>query len=249
MGYWPIVLNVLRNSDVILLLVDARMPEISRNSEIINKVEMMEGKRLIVVFNKSDLIKQKDIEKLKKEYPRAMFVSAKNKIGIGKLKDTLQNMADNWERDSLRVGLVGYPNIGKSTLINLLAPKANAKVSRVSGTTRKTFWIRVGNLRIMDSPGVIPFGDGKAQLGLTAAKDPHKIRNPEKVAIRVIEFVMKNHKGAIEKFYNATGDDAYELFESIGKAKGFLVKGGEIDENRTAIKIIDDWQKGKINLK
>ena len=85
MGFWPIVLNVLRNSDVVLLLVDARMPEFTRNSEIISKVESMRGKRLIIVFNKSDLINRKDISKLKKEYPNAFFVSATKKIGVGKL--------------------------------------------------------------------------------------------------------------------------------------------------------------------
>ena len=96
MGFWPIVLNVLRNSDVVLLLVDARMPEITRNSEIVDKVEKMKGKRLVIVFNKSDLISRKEIEKLKKEYPNAFFVSSTKKIGVGKLKDSLNNMADNW---------------------------------------------------------------------------------------------------------------------------------------------------------
>jgi len=92
---------------------------------------------------------------------------------------------------------------------------------------------------------VIPFGDSKVQMGMTAAKDPHKIRNPEKVAIRIIEFLIK--KGV--KIYGVGGDDAYEVFEEIGRKKGYLVKGGEVDENRIAIKVIDDWQRGKINLK
>lgn len=269
MGFWPIVLNVIRNSDVVLLLVDSRMPEIARNSEIIRavhgipfregkskdfpsssgKVSSMKGKRLVIVFNKSDLVGRKDIEKLKKKYPEAFFISATKKIGVNRLRKTLENMAENWNRSSLRVGLVGYPNIGKSTLINLLVPEAKAKVSSVSGTTKKTQWVRKGRLRIMDSPGVIPFGDSGAQLGMTASKDPHKIKNPEKVAIRIIEFLNERGGNILEKFYGVSGGDSYDLFEKIGKKKGYLVKGGEVDENRTAIKIIDDWQKGKINLK
>lgn len=248
MGFWPIVLNVLRNSDVVLLLVDARMPEISRNSEIINKVEAMKGKRLMIIFNKSDLIGRKDIELLKKEYPNAYFISATKKTGVKNLKIVLDNMAENWSRSSLRIGLVGYPNIGKSTLINLLAPNAKAKVSSVAGTTKKTQWIRVGKLRFMDSPGIIPFGDRKVQVGLTAAKDPHRIKNPERVAIRIIEFLMKRNDKLLKRIYGAVGDDAYELFDDIGKKKGYLIKGGEIDEHRVAIKVIDDWQKGKIKL-
>jgi len=249
MGFWPIVLNVLRNSDVVLLLVDARMPDITKNSEIVSKVENMRGKRLVIVFNKSDLVGRKDIEKLKKEYPNAFFVSSTKKIGIGKLKTSLENMAENWDRPSLRIGLVGYPNIGKSTLINLLAPAAKAKVSPVSGTTKKTLWVRNGRLRIMDSPGIIPYGDKKVQIGMTASKDPHKIRNPEKVAISIIELLMKKDPKLLEKYYKASGDTAYEVFEDIGRKMGYLVKGGEIDENRVSIKVIDDWQKGRIKLK
>ena len=243
------VLNVLRNSDVILLLVDARMPEISRNSEIIKNVELMKNKRVLIVFNKLDLVGWKGVEKLKREYPNAFFVSSTKKIGVKSLKSSLENMAENWHRGSLRIGMVGYPNIGKSTLINLLVPGARAKVSRVSGTTKKTLWVRTGKLRFMDSPGVIPFGDRKVQIGMTASKDPHKIKNPEKVAIRIIEFLMKRDDGILRKMYGAVGNDAYDVFEDIGKKKGFLIKGGEIDENRVAIKVIDDWQTGKIKLK
>ena len=272
MGFWPIVMNVLRNSDVVLLLVDARMPEITRNSEIVDKVEKMKGKRLIIIFNKSDLIGRKEIEKLKKDYPNAFFVSSTKRTGVKNLKAALENMAENWDKPSLRVGLVGYPNIGKSTLINLLAPVARAKVSAVAGTTKKTQWVRTGKLRIMDSPGIIPFGDRKVQVGMTAAKDPHKIKNPEKVAIRIIEFLMKREGNLLKKYYgvtvgnvvggselgvgSATDDhakgsvkDAYEIFEDIGRKMGYLVKGGEVDENRISIKVIDDWQRGRINLK
>ena len=96
MGFWPVVLNVLRNSDVVLLLVDARMPELTRNSEIIKKIEMSNAKRLLLVFNKSDLISRKEIEKLKKEYPKAFFVSAAKKIGVGKLLKSNQHKFKNY---------------------------------------------------------------------------------------------------------------------------------------------------------
>jgi len=264
MGFWPVVLNVLRNSDVVLLLVDARMPEVSRNSEIVNKVKAMGSKKLIIVFNKCDLVGRKDIDELKREYPDGFFISATTRVGIKNLKMALNEMAENWSRPSLRVGIVGYPNIGKSTLMNLFAPDARAKVSRVSGTTKKTQWVRVGRLRIIDSPGVIPFGDKKVQVGMTASKDVHKIKNPERVAIRIIEFLMNKDAEAcrsqvagrrsgyvslLKKFYGVDGNSACGIFDEIGRKKGYLVKGGNIDENRTAIKVIDDWQKGKINFK
>ena len=246
MGFWPVVLNVLRNSDVVLLLVDARMPEVGKNSEIVNKIR--EGKQLVYVFNKVDLVSKRDIEVLKEEYPHGFFVSCKKRTGVRDLKKFLVDMAEGRDRSSLRVGVVGYPNIGKSSLINLLAIGARVKVSPVSGTTKKTQWVRDKKLRIMDSPGVIPFGDSGSRVGVMSGKDAHKIRNPEKVAVKILEFLISK-KGVLKKYYGVSGDDVYEVFEAIGRKRGFLVKGGEVDENRTAVRIIEDWQKGRIKLK
>ena len=245
------VLNVLRNSDVVLLVLDARMPEIARNSEIVAKVEKA-GSRLIYVFNKCDLIGVGDLKKLKVDYPDGFFVSALKRRGVKDLKKGLDEMAESWKRESLRVGIVGYPNAGKSSLINVMVPGAGVKVKSISGTTRKTEWIRSGRVRIMDSPGVIPAGDDKIRIGLTASKDPHKIRNPEKVALKIVEFLVGKDAGILERFYGIKdiGEMSdYDVFLAIGKKKGFLLKGGVIDEDRTAIRIIDDWQRGRIGLK
>jgi len=225
------------------------MPEITRNSEILEKATRMK-KRIIIVFNKCDLVRRDEVEKLKSEYPDSYFVSGLKKEGVKKLKAYLDNLADNWSRPSLRVGIVGYPNVGKSTLINLLAPRAYAKVSSVSGMTKKTQWVRNGRLRIMDSPGVIPFGDRKVKVGMSSAKDPHKLKNPEKVAFEIIDYLMRKDSRVLEKFYGVKdAKDIWDLFEKIARKKNYLVKGAEVDENRTATQIISDWQKGRISLR
>lgn len=250
MGFWPVVLNVLKNSDVVLLVLDSRIPEMTRNSEIIKKVELMNGKRLFLVFNKTDLISKKEFERLKKENPNSFFVSGSKGYGFLNLKKSLENMAQNWSRDSLRIGIVGYPNVGKSSVINKLAPNARAKVKALSGTTKSVQWIRVGRLRIQDSPGVIPNKDKAVRVGITASKDPHKLRNPEKTSMKIIEYLNLKSKGTLEDFYGVKNDlETYNLFLEIGKKKNFLVKGGNIDEHRTAVQIIDDWQKGRIKLR
>lgn len=248
MGFWPVVLHVLKNSDVILLLVDARMSEMTTNKEIIAKVEKMKGKRLFLVFNKCDLVSKFDLEELKKKNQGSFFVSSIKKKGVRELHESLNNMADNWVKPSLRVGIVGYPNVGKSSLINLLAPNAKAKVKAVSGTTKEVQWIRVGKLRIQDSPGVIPYDDSASKAGFVSAKDPHKLKNPERVAMKIIEYLAKRGP-FIRRFYGVNLNSDYDNFLAIGKKKGYLLKGGEIDERRTAIKIIEDWQRGKISLK
>ena len=110
----------------------------------------------------------------------------------------------------------------------------------------------MGRIRIMDSPGVIPSGDDKIKIGLTASKDPHKIRNPEKVALKIVEFILNKDLSILKKFYNIEVEEemiVYDVFLAIGKKKGFLLKGGIVDENRCAIRIIDDWQRGRIGMK
>jgi hypothetical protein len=248
MGFWKVVLNVLKNSDVIILIADARIPEMTKNREIVKKSDLM-NKKIIIVFNKIDLLSKKDIENLEKKYPDSFLVSKKDRESIDKLKKYLNKLSEKNLRKSLRVGIVGYPNVGKSTLINLLVPNAKLKVSDISGTTKKTQWIRSGFLRIIDSPGVIPAGDSAETLGLVSGKDAHKIKNPEKTALRIINFLNKKNKKILEKFYNTSAENDYDLFLKIGKKRGYLLKKGEIDEHRTAIKIIEDWQKGKISLK
>lgn len=248
MGFWPVVLNVLKNSDVLVLIADARVPEITTNKEIIKKASAL-NKELVLVLNKTDLLDKQTKEKIKIKYPNAFLTSEKNYLELLRLRKHLEALAEKQDRKSLRIGIVGYPNVGKSTIINKLIPKAKLKVSPISGTTKKTHWIRYKRLRIMDSPGVIPAQDTPETLGLISGKSPQKIKNPENSAIRIIEFLNKKDKNILKKFYNVNSDNDYNLFLQIGKKKGYLLKKGEVDEQRTAIKIIEDWQKGKIPLK
>ncbi len=254
MGYWGVVNNCLKNADIIVLILDARIPEETKNAEIQKKALEM-CKEIVFVFNKSDLISNVQLKEIKKSYPNSFFVSAEKKYGIRNLRRYLDKKGEEYtakRHKSMRIALVGYPNVGKSSVLNLLVPEASAKVSFVSGTTKKTQWIRSKHLRFMDSPGVIPRKDRTVKVGITSSKDVEKLKHPEKIAANIIEVIRKQGDKPIEVLYKidiVPTMDTYDVFLEIGAKKKFLIKGGEVNENRTAKLIVSDWQKGKLGMK
>jgi len=247
MGYWGVVLNVIKNADLILLVADARLPDIASNEEIVSKAQKYQ-KEICTVFNKVDLISPKELSQLQMRFPDAFFTSVKDKSSVAILQSFLQKKADTHTHSSLRVGILGYPNTGKSSLLNLLSPHAHAKVSSVSGTTKKSLWVRSSNIRFVDSPGVIPMSKSESVAAMLSSKDPHKIKNPEKAAIALISYLQKNNPGTLKKSYGIEEKKPYETFLLISKKKGHLHKKGELDEERTARMILSDWQSAKISL-
>ncbi len=252
MGFWPVVESVIRKSNIIILVADARMPELSRNKEVERKIRKM-GKEGILVFNKTDLISQDDLIDLKKDNPKAFFVSGAKRTGILQLKNALLEAGKKMSLDEPIIGIVGYPNVGKSSVINALAQRASANISPVAGTTRGAQWIKVENLLIIDSPGVIPFEDKNTKLGLIAAKNPEKMGTPEKVAVEIIQMFLKRSQPHFIEYFKLTPQDldkdAYEILGEIGKKRGYLSKGGVVDETKTAIQIVREWQTGKLGFK
>lgn len=248
MGFWPVVKRVVKDSDIILEILDARMPEMSRNNALESMVKRHK-KHLIMVFTKKDLVSQSYIMGLRKDYPDAYFVSGSKNIGISKLKRGILILAKRLKVPKPKIGVVGYPNMGKSAVINALAKRTRAKVSRVAGTTRGIQWIKAGSLLILDSPGVVPFEISELKLGVLGAKNPEKLKKSEHVAFAIIKNFVDRNKKALEDFYKikAEGDED-DILLAIGRKRGFLAKGGEVDENRTILQIIRDWQKGKLRI-
>lgn len=246
MGFWPVVKHVVKNTDIVLEIADARMPYISRNREL-EKMIRFHRRKYFLVFNKIDLVSGRELKKLRDNYKHAFFVSGNKNIGLSKLKANLLIEAKKLGRD-IKVGVVGYPNVGKSAVINALGKRAKAKTSRVAGTTKGIQWIKTGNILILDSPGVVPIKDSETKLGILGAKNPEKIKNLQKIVFALInelgkEVIEKNYKIKIEK-----SDDETAILEKIGRKRGFLLKKGIVDENRTYLSILRDWQKGKIGM-
>lgn len=249
MGYWPITKKVVKETDIILLIADVRMPSLSVNSEL-EKMFSYYRKHAVLVFNKIDMVSEKYLNFVKSRYRDSYFVSGTKNEGISRLKRDLIIMAKRFGIKDPKIGVVGYPNVGKSAIINALAKRAKAPVSSRAGTTKGIQWIRAGGLIVLDSPGVVPFYDNEIDLGIMGAKNPEKLKRKDRVAWEIIKIFMDYDINILEKNYGIEAADREydEILEEIGRKKGFLLKGGRIDEDRAALFIIRDWQKGKLQL-
>ena len=157
------------------------------------------------------------------------------------------------DKYNAQIGVIGYPNTGKSSLINLLIGKSSARTGAEAGFTKGIQKIRLSSdIMLLDSPGVIPESEyshvNKEALQkqiMVGARTLNKIREPE----LFVSEILKNYSKQIEKFYkiNAKGDSEI-LIEELGRKRNFLRKGGIVDEDRTARLIIRDWQEGRIKL-
>jgi hypothetical protein len=108
-----------------------------------------------------------------------------------------------------------------------------------------------GNILFLDTPGVIPLDEkDETEQALMSIIDPTKLQNPDIAAMRIIQLFLDNNKRSLEKFYDIKieTDDTFDILLEIGKRKNFLIKGGKVDEVRTALTIIRDWQKGNLLL-
>ncbi len=249
MGFWFVVERVIREADITLFVLDARMPELSRNPQLEGFTDKY-GKPLIMVFTKIDLVTPERLSVLQEKYPDAFFVSGTKNVGLKPLKIHLLVLGKRKGKASPKVGVVGYPNVGKSAIINALAHRARARVSPKAGTTRGVQFVRAGSLRILDSPGVIPYEDNETKLGLLAAKNVEKIKDPERVAIEVIKLFLEKDRVALEAEYGIVirSEEPIEIIEQIGRRRGFLKRGGIVDEVKSAMTLVRDWQTGKLKL-
>ena len=148
--------------------------------------------------------------------------------------------------------MIGYPNTGKSSLINLLIGRNFAKTGSEAGFTKGIQKLRLTeNIHLLDSPGVIPAeeysmtDEGKiAQHTKIGGRSYNQVKHPE-IALNEI---VKSNKKDLEKFYKFEFDNAEDLIEKIGNKKGFLKKGGEVNSDRTARAILKDWQAGEVGV-
>ena len=149
----------------------------------------------------------------------------------------------------MTIGVVGYPNTGKSSVINYLVGKKSARTSPVAGFTRGIQWIKLSrNFKLIDTPGVIPLQErSEADLAMKATLT--SIQDPETVAVQLISTILQKNKKLLEKKYSIKPKQKpEEVLEQIAEAKKKLKKKGELDIESAARMVINDWQKGKLKF-
>ena len=271
--YWDLIKRIIIESDLVLEILDARLVELSRNEEVERLIKEIK-RPVIFVVNKSDLVSKQSIrgqiDKLSQEGV-VVFVSSENKhsarILTSKIKQTFEkygkrDMKNKFigkpsaeyreAKGEIVVGVLGYPNVGKSSIINMLAHRKKVKVSKKAGTTHGIHWIKASDeIKLIDTPGVIPLkAEDEIRYGLIGAKDIERLKDSEVVADSIIKLFIKNNKKAFEEFYKIKieAEDYDSIINQLGIKKSFLVKGNRVDENRTAVMIVKDWQSGRLRL-
>ncbi|MEM2131042.1 MAG: GTPase [Candidatus Woesearchaeota archaeon] len=243
-NYWQLVNKVINESDLLLLVLDSRFPELTRHKEIESKI-LQKNKKILYVLNKCDLITKENSEELKKNFTPCVFVSSTNKFGSTILYKKIMELIKG--KESI-IGILGYPNVGKSSVINLLKGQKSASVSPQSGHTKGIQFIKKGKLKFIDTPGVLPF-DEKDETSLEkqiiiGSKNPEHLKEPEFFAMKLIE----KQPELFEKYYSLKYEnDAYNFLEKAALSKNILQKGNQPDLKRISRSLLYDWQRGKIH--
>ncbi len=235
--------NVVKLSDIILVVVDARQPEITLNPLV---EELARGKKLLYVINKIDLVPEDDWKRMRRKIKPSIAVSAKLHLGTMMLLRKINEIAHGEE---CTVGVLGYPNTGKSSLINALKSRGSTSVSPQAGHTKALQKVRVSKtVMLIDAPGIIPRTDvndvdQKLKHQFLGTHDVHRIKEPDLAAVRL----MQEYPGLVEEYYGVPIiEDFDETLALIAKKKGIVGPGGKGDVPRLARALIRDFQTGKM---
>ncbi len=252
----------LKQVDAVCEIVDARIPISSRNPDI---DAICGNKPRIMVLNRMDLA-DPDATKGWMQYFRqkgmaVVATDCKSRKGIGDFQPAVRSvLKEKLERDAakgmnrpLRVMIVGIPNVGKSTLINQISGRKGAKAENRPGVTRGKQWVTVDNgLLLLDTPGILwpKFEDPEVgmMLAYTGAVKENVI-DTEELAYHLMELLWKYYPDTVRQRYKVdmpAGTPGYQLLEEAGRKRGFLMARGEINTERMAKVLLEEYRSGKL---
>lgn len=264
----------LKLIDVVIELIDARIPISSRNPDI---KAITANKKKVILLNKVDLSDEQEnnlwVKKLKQNGQEVVTVDCNTGKGIDMaiklvqnlMKDELQEYAKKGRTGrKIRVMVLGIPNVGKSSFINRIAKSNRLEVGNKPGVTKKKQWIRVNEqIELLDTPGVLwpKFEDEKVALNLAftgTIKDD--VLEQVEIAYELLKVLLKNYRKNLIERYKLTNQyieeilakdqpenfNIYEIMLEIGRKRGAIVSGGNVDEEKTARIILEDFRSGKL---
>ena len=265
----------LKLIDVVVEILDARIPMSSRNPDI---EELIKNKNRLIVLNKYDLADEKQNQKwiqyFKNNGLQAVLVNSNTGEGINqavkKIEEIYEATQEKFENKgrvgkAIRVMILGIPNVGKSSFINRLTKKNSTVVGNKPGVTRQKQWIRInGNIELLDTPGVLwpKFESEEVALNLAftgTIKDD--ILPTIEIGFSLLKVLVYKHLELLTERYKLDKRDVenilnledleeneriLEIMHLIGKKRGALISGGNIDEEKTAKIILEDFRSGKI---
>ncbi|KAK5604689.1 Nucleolar GTP-binding protein 2 [Crenichthys baileyi] len=250
---WGELYKVIDSSDVIIQVLDARDPMGTRSKSIETYLKKEKSwKQLIFVLNKCDLIPtwvtKRWVAVLSQEYPTLAFhASLTNSFGKGSLIQLLRQFGKlHTDKKQISVGFIGYPNVGKSSVINTLRSKKVCNVAPIAGETKVWQYITLmRRIFLIDCPGVVyPSDDSESDIVLKGVVQVEKIKNPEEHIGAVLERAKPEY---IQKTYRIpTWSSAEDFLEKLAFRTGKLLKGGEPDLSTVSKMVLNDWQRGRI---
>lgn len=264
------IIEDIKLIDIVLEICDARIPLASQNPDI---KEITKSKKKIIILNKCDLADEKETSKwvnyFSKQGVSAIPTDANNGKGI---KECLQRINKMMEEDikkaankgrinkNIRIMIVGIPNVGKSSFINRMINKKSAVVGNRPGVTKQKQWVRISsNIELLDTPGVLwpkfESEDVALKLAYTGTIKDELLQRTD-IAYSLLDYLIRNYKEQIISRYKLTEADfnsiinerdvTLEIMNIIAKKRGAIVSGGEIDYEKVAVMILNDFRTAKI---
>lgn len=249
--------------DAVAEIIDARIPISSKNPDL---QTLIDGKPRVVILNKADIADEASVQKWISWYNKqgitAIAADCRSGRGVNKfvpaVKSVLKDMLAKYEAKGMsgrviHVMVVGIPNVGKSSFINRLAKQKKAKVEDRPGVTLNKQWVKIADdVELLDMPGVLwpKFEDklvGERLAFTGAVKDD--VVDVEALASRLLYTLNGMYKDTVEARYKITTDedeDGYDILCKVGKSRGMLISGGEINTERAAITVLDEFRSGKL---
>lgn len=248
--------------DMVIEILDARVPISSRNPDV---NDMIGNKPKLMIFNKADLsdpnVNQQWQKSLQNNNIDTIFINSLRGQGINKTIKTIEKMMEEKlnrlaqrgrKNKPIRCMIIGIPNVGKSTFINQIVGRSSAKTGNKPGVTKGKQWIRINEkIELLDTPGILwpKFEDQSVGIKLAwIGSIKEEILDSEELAFLLLDFLRTNYPDLLMDRYKISiiEKETLDVLDDIAAKRGFVIKGGQPDYQRTCEMLLDEFRKGKI---